>query len=128
MISCHEEMVPRAPARPRGARALLSLLLFSLLSTLGACGRTEPLCETHLDCPIVRLGTPLGPRAVRADLDKAAARAELDLPAERPVLLVMGGSQGARSAMPGAHEAPPWGDELLDAQAHRPRPRAQSTK
>lgn len=52
--------------------------------------------ETPLACARVRCGTPVGARALLpAGLTRAQARAALGLPATGPLLLVMGGSQGA---------------------------------
>ncbi len=50
---------------------------------------------TELACPLVQSGTPLGPRALAPGRSPERARAELGLPVGRPVVLVMGGSQGA---------------------------------
>jgi UDP-N-acetylglucosamine--N-acetylmuramyl-(pentapeptide) pyrophosphoryl-undecaprenol N-acetylglucosamine transferase len=51
--------------------------------------------ETQLACPVVRCGTPVGPRALTAP-SQGEARARLGLPRRGTVILVMGGSQGAR--------------------------------
>lgn len=54
---------------------------------------------TRLACEVVPAGTPLNEAALApSDLTRDAARARLDLPASaRRVVLVMGGSQGARA-------------------------------
>ncbi len=54
--------------------------------------------ETQLACPRIRSGTPLGARAVPpVELTASEARRRLGLPTDRPTVLIMGGSQGARS-------------------------------
>lgn len=70
--------------------------------------------ETELACMRVDTGTPVDERSLpgRA-LTQAAARAALGLPAERPVLLLMGGSQGSR-AING------WVEQALAAGAGSP--------
>lgn len=51
---------------------------------------------TALSCRRVPSGTPIGPRALARGVTRDEARSRLRLPADGPVVLVMGGSQGAR--------------------------------
>ena len=70
--------------------------------------------ETELGCMRVDTGTPVDERSLpgRA-LTQASARAALGLPADKPVLLLMGGSQGSR-AING------WVEQALAAGAGSP--------
>jgi len=52
--------------------------------------------ETPLACPRVACGTPVGARALARAVDRDEARRRLGLPLDQPVVLIMGGSQGAR--------------------------------
>lgn len=54
--------------------------------------------DQTLGAPTIVTGTPLNENAVAPPtLSKAEARAKLDLPEDRPCVLVVGGSQGARA-------------------------------